>query len=91
MNEDEAFIRAVVDRPGDDAARLVYADWLEDRDDPRGGHLRAEIEWAESWREGMQPGESEELLKLAAGLDAVWVARVSCPPGRVHQARRVHG
>jgi uncharacterized protein (TIGR02996 family) len=26
MNEDEAFIRAIMDTPGDDTARLVYAD-----------------------------------------------------------------
>lgn len=25
VNEDEAFIRAIVDTPGDDTARLVYA------------------------------------------------------------------
>jgi uncharacterized protein (TIGR02996 family) len=33
MTEDESFIRAIVDTPGDDTARLVYADWLDDRDD----------------------------------------------------------
>src|SRR5262249_19542994 len=27
VSEDEAFIRAVVDGPGDDTPRLVYADW----------------------------------------------------------------
>ena len=44
MNEDEAFIRAIVDAPGDDLPRLVYADWLDDRADPRGPYLRAEHE-----------------------------------------------
>jgi uncharacterized protein (TIGR02996 family) len=80
MNEDEAFIRAIVDRPGDDTARLVYADWLDDRDDPRGAYLRAEFEWAKPWHSGERPPESPELRKLAAGLDPVWVARVSRPP-----------
>lgn len=42
MSEDEAFIRAIVDNPGDDTARLVYADWLDERNDPRGPYLRAE-------------------------------------------------
>ena len=83
MTEDEAFIRAVVDCPGDDAARLAYADWLDERDDPRGAYLRAEFEWVKPWREGKQPGESEELRNLAAGLDPVWVARVSRPPAGV--------
>lgn len=73
MNEDEAFIRAIVDSPGDDTARLVYADWLDDRDDPRGPYLRAE-------HAAVTSGDGTRLRELAAGLDAVWVARVSRPP-----------
>jgi uncharacterized protein (TIGR02996 family) len=73
MNEEEAFIRAIVDGPGDDLSRLVYADWLDDRDDPRGAYLRAECEAVET-------GEIAQLRELAAGLDPVWVARVSMPP-----------
>jgi uncharacterized protein (TIGR02996 family) len=80
VSEDEAFIRAVVDRPGDDTARLVYADWLDERSDPRGAYLRAEFEWAKPWRGGERPAESAELLAMAATLDPVWVARVSRPP-----------
>jgi uncharacterized protein (TIGR02996 family) len=30
MTDDAAFLRAVLDAPGDDAPRLVYADWLEE-------------------------------------------------------------
>ncbi|MDY3553004.1 TIGR02996 domain-containing protein [Gemmata sp. JC717] len=73
MSEDEAFIRAVVDSPGDDTPRLVYADWLDDRADPRGPYLRAE-------REAIGTGSIARLHELAAGLDPVWVARVSMPP-----------
>jgi uncharacterized protein (TIGR02996 family) len=73
MNEDEIFIRAIVDAPGDDLPRLVYADWLDDRDDPRGAYLRAE-------HEAVETGDIERLRKLAVGLDPVWVARVSLPP-----------
>jgi uncharacterized protein (TIGR02996 family) len=73
MTEDEAFIRAIVDTPGDDTSRLVYADWLDDRDDPRGPFLRAE-------REAGETGDIARLRKLASGLDPVWVARVSLPP-----------
>lgn len=76
MTEDEAFIRAVVDNPGDDTPRLAYADWLDDRDDPRGAYLRAEHEWAATH----DPGERETLRQMAKGLDPVWVARVSRPP-----------
>jgi uncharacterized protein (TIGR02996 family) len=35
MTDDEAFIRAIVDAPGDDAPRLIYADWLDERGDRR--------------------------------------------------------
>lgn len=80
MNEDEAFIRAIVDGPGDDLPRLVYADWLDDRSDPRGSYLRAEAEWAKPWHEGKQPEDSPTLRATAAALDPVWVARVSRPP-----------
>jgi uncharacterized protein (TIGR02996 family) len=80
VTEDEAFIRAVVDSPGDDTPRLVYADWLDDRGDPRGPYLRAEFEWAKPWRAGQRPADSPELRALAARLDPVWVARVSRPP-----------
>jgi uncharacterized protein (TIGR02996 family) len=73
MNEDEAFIRAIVDNPGDDTHRLVYADWLDDRSDPRGAFLRAECRTVET-------GDIAALRELAIGLDPVWVARVSLPP-----------
>lgn len=80
MNEDGAFIRAIVASPGDDTPRLIYADWLDDRDDPRGTYLRAEVEWAKSWRVGERPVESSQLREMTNGLDLVWVGRVSRPP-----------
>jgi uncharacterized protein (TIGR02996 family) len=75
MNEDEAFMRAIVDSPGDNTARLAYADWLDDRADPRGKYLRAENEWAATH----DPSERDALRQLAKTLDPVWVARVSRP------------
>lgn len=73
-DEDEAFVRTIVDRPGDDTARLVYADWLDERDDPRSAYLRAELEWARTGK------KVRALRSLAKQLDPVWVARVSRPP-----------
>lgn len=80
MTDDEAFVRNVVDSPGDDLPRLVYADWLQDRDDPRADYLRAELEWAAPWKEGTCPETSPQLWAVAARLDPLWVARVSRPP-----------
>ena len=33
MNHHDAFLRAIVGRPADDAPRLVYADWLDEHGD----------------------------------------------------------
>src|SRR5689334_11806572 len=33
MARDDAFLQAICDNPDDDAPRLVYADWLEERGD----------------------------------------------------------
>jgi uncharacterized protein (TIGR02996 family) len=93
VTEDEAFIRGIVDSPGDDTPRLVYADWLDDRADPRGPYLRAEAETVRRWREagpnpigrlnddiaGFKQGV-DRMSRLTTGLDPVWVARVSRAP-----------
>src|SRR5436309_530177 len=84
MTDDEAFVRAIVAAPGDDLPRLVYADWLDDRADPRGAYLRAEVEWAGRWappstRAGRWTMPTK-LDRLAEGIDPVWLARVSRPP-----------
>ncbi|MFO0810388.1 MAG: TIGR02996 domain-containing protein [Gemmataceae bacterium] len=42
--DDEAFLAAILAHPDDDLPRLVYADWLDDRGDPRGEFIRLEIE-----------------------------------------------
>jgi len=40
MNDETSFLRAILAKPGDAATRLVYADWLEERGDPRAKLLR---------------------------------------------------
>lgn len=76
MIEDEAFIRAIVDSPGDEGPRLVYADWLEERSDPRASYVRAEHAWSQS----RKPYAPKKVRKLAEPLEPLWVARVSRPP-----------
>src|SRR5689334_19591780 len=41
---DAAFLAAIRDRPDDDLPRLVYADYLDERGDPRGEFLRLQVE-----------------------------------------------
>lgn len=42
MNEEDAFLRAILEEPDDEANRLIYADWLEERGDPLGEFLRVQ-------------------------------------------------
>ncbi len=41
MNEEEGFAQAIKTNPKDMTAWLVYADWLQDRNDPRADLIRA--------------------------------------------------
>src|SRR6187200_1783709 len=76
MTDDEAFVRRIVASPGDDLPRLVYADWLDERDDPRGAYLRAEAEW-----KGAEDIKSRAQSWLRRNrIDPVWRLRVSRPP-----------
>jgi uncharacterized protein (TIGR02996 family) len=76
MNQDEAFIGAVLAAPRDDSPRLAYAGWLNQRGDARGHYLRTEMQWAQAREAKLEA----QLKQLATNLDAVWMARVSRPP-----------
>src|SRR5262249_25749649 len=43
MTEEDAFISAILASPCDDAPRLMFADWLEERGDPRDEFLRVSV------------------------------------------------
>lgn len=80
MVEEEAFLRRIIDSSGDDLSRLIYSDWLEEREDPRAQFLRAEVEWAKPWKDGQRPTDPIKLRAVASDLDPLWVARLSRPP-----------
>jgi len=44
MNDRLAFLRAIRANPDDDTTRLVFADWLDEHDDPLGEFIRVQIE-----------------------------------------------
>lgn len=44
MDNNAAFLQAIVANPGDEDLRLVYMDWLEERGDPRAEFLRVRAE-----------------------------------------------
>ena len=94
MSDDLAFIRAVQANPDDDAPRLVYADWLDERGDRRGEFLRLEIARHRAGRDADHLGAP--LHRSRAGLDPRWLALVDRPQAgwrvvRTRQLPRTYG
>jgi uncharacterized protein (TIGR02996 family) len=46
MNQEEALLRDILENPDDDAPRLLYADWLDVRGNPRGEFIRVQCDLA---------------------------------------------
>jgi uncharacterized protein (TIGR02996 family) len=76
MAEDADFIEAILAAPDDEDLRLIYADWLEERGDPRNPYLRAEV------RQLRKRGDAggSALWSLQAQVDPIWAAMVSRAP-----------
>jgi uncharacterized protein (TIGR02996 family) len=47
MSYADAFLQTILESPDDDAPRLVFADWLEERGDPRGEFIRIQCQLAQ--------------------------------------------
>src|ERR1700730_3409610 len=77
------FLSAIRADPNDDATRLIYADYLEERGDARGDFLRLDSRLAEPGLEYAQFDEVRERLKqLRAALypkHQKWLAAVDAP------------
>jgi uncharacterized protein (TIGR02996 family) len=61
------FIEAIRNDPQDDEVRRVYADWLDERGDPRGEYLRLEIQVYRG---------PQRLAELAGTFDPLWLRTV---------------
>src|SRR5262249_26258167 len=77
-----AFLRAVIEAPDDDAPRLMFADWLEERGDVRGEFIRVQCELArlpedDSRRDVLEEREGT-LLETHGSL---WLGALPAPPG----------
>jgi uncharacterized protein (TIGR02996 family) len=59
MNAEEHFTEAILANPDDDTLRLVYADWLEERGDPRGEFIRVQYEMEQP---GLEAKHKAELI-----------------------------
>ena len=68
MSDEAGFLRAIQENPEDGDARLVYADWLQERGDIRGEYLRLEHQFAHI---------PLRLAQLREQIDQTWLAGVS--------------
>jgi uncharacterized protein (TIGR02996 family) len=57
MTDETNFLNAIRATPRDQVLRLVYADWLDDRGDPRGELVRIEEAIPAFLRDYMRNGE----------------------------------
>jgi uncharacterized protein (TIGR02996 family) len=75
MSPEQAFLQEIAAQPTDDTPRLVYADWLDEQDDPRGSYLRAEVELARLPESHERYEETELALRaLAESIEPAWIA-----------------
>ncbi len=94
MHDDDGFLRKILENPADDTARLVYADWLDERASDEEGlksqflrltvqlnERRPGTEWRTAIRDEMQP--------LAARLSTDWLEIVSRLPIDLCGAKRM--
>jgi uncharacterized protein (TIGR02996 family) len=68
LTHDDAFVQAICESPDDDTPRLVYADYLDERGDPRGEFIRVQCELArlpedDERREDLEAKERELLRR----------------------------
>jgi uncharacterized protein (TIGR02996 family) len=79
MAEEAAFLAAIRAAPEDETALLVYADWLEERDDPRAEYVRLAVLVRRHLRN--DPGAVLPILgryvELECTLPVEWVYRVN--------------
>ncbi len=84
--EDRGFIRAILDHPEEFTTWLAYADWLDDRGDPRAEFLRLAV--ARKQSAAGDPGVKaldERLAVLRGELDPNWMLVFDTP--RVENCR----
>jgi uncharacterized protein (TIGR02996 family) len=84
MTQEEAFLQAIIESPDDDSLRLIYADWLEERGNPRGEFIRAQCQLAnlpegDPRRPELQAREQELLAKYSL----VWIQQLHLDPSSV--------
>jgi uncharacterized protein (TIGR02996 family) len=92
MDNEQALLNAVLTAPEDDELRQVYADWLEEKGDPRGEFLRLEASLPLLSRRKRYAAR-DRLRELKTVIEEGWLALVArvgidgCPVSAYHYAR----
>lgn len=77
MSEEQAFLSAIVANPDDHTAKLVYADWLTERDDPRAEIVRLKVQIATPHANTLEA--RERLGELEKTAPATWLVLLDGP------------
>jgi uncharacterized protein (TIGR02996 family) len=86
VSQEQAFVRAVLDDPEDDVVRLVYADWLEERGDPRGEFIRVQMALPTMrWDDPRKQEVYDRQQQLLADNQLIWL-RAALLAGAVRDA-----
>lgn len=77
MPSTSAFLQAILAAPEQDAPRLVYADWLEERGDPRGEFIRLQVALEHLPAGSSQRSELDRRAReLLAKHEAEWIGDI---------------
>jgi uncharacterized protein (TIGR02996 family) len=81
VSEEDPFIQAATAHPEDEAPQLIYADWLEERGDPRGEYIRLWVEMARLPPHSDRYADLKLREKALRGrIDAKWLATMGLVP-----------
>ena len=82
MSDEAAFLKGLRDNPADDTTRLVYADWLDERNDPRAEFIRLRQQQAQL---------TARINELAGQFDPAWLAAVGGPQTKLEHITTLTG
>src|ERR1700739_4430833 len=73
-----AFLRDIKDNPDDDTPRLILADWLEDRFDPRGQFVRLQVQAARrTWKDPLWEQMLQEAKAIREQQHENWIGHLA--------------
>jgi len=80
-DEEHAFLRGILTNPADLTGWLAYADWLDERSDPRAEYLRLQVRRGELRPEDPELAAVDDRLRnMREEFNPYWVAFFDRPP-----------